>query len=345
MKCRRFFLVVLVFFVLFISNIALSKKATKKPKIVLKMANNAPIGIGVEVWIRKDFTPAVERATDGDVVLDWYSGGIMGDDEDWIAKMHIDQLQGAGLDGSGIHHACPDFAIMQLPFIFDGYDEVAFIKKRLRSKLGKRFEEHGYKMLVIADQDFDQVYSSKVEVRAPEDFARIKFLSYSGIVEQEMLKSLGASPVPISLAEANSAIRSGICNGIVIPSLWIVGAQVYTIIKNVTPSKMRYVMGSIVVTINAWNKIPEKHHKAVEEVSLDFEPKINQSVKDTMDRCLTALLKYGLKEAKLTAAEIEVLKKRTRPVWDKLSGKVYSRKMLNEILKHRAEYRSKKTMR
>ena len=345
MKSGRFLLAAVVFFALLNPRLALSETDKKKAKFVMKMANNAPIGIGVEVYIRKDFSPAIHEATNGEVALDWYSGGIMGDDEDWIAKMHIDQLQGAGLDGSGIHHACPDFAIMQLPFIFNGYDEVAFIKKRLRSKLAKRFEEHGYKMLVIADQDFDQVYSKKVEVRAPEDFARVKFVAYSGIVEQEMLKSFGTSPIPISLAEANSAIRSGICNGIVIPSLWIVGAQVYTIIKNVTPSYMRYVMGSLVLTMNAWNRIPEKHHKAILDVSLDFEPRLNQSVKDTMDKCYAALLKYGLKEVTLTPDEIDVLKKRTRPVWDKLAGKVYSRQMLDEILGYRDEYRSKKTMR
>jgi hypothetical protein len=64
-----------------------------------------------------------------------------------------------------------------------------------------------------------------------------------------------------------------------------------------------------------------------------------------MDKCLAALLKYGMKEVKLTPDEIEVLKKRTRPVWDKLAGKVYSREMLDEILGYRDEYRSKKTMR
>jgi TRAP-type C4-dicarboxylate transport system substrate-binding protein len=341
MKSRRVFVVAFVLSVLSVHQMGLSQTEHKKPKVVLKMANNAPIGIGIEVYLRKDFTPAIEKATNGEVFLDWYSGGIMGDDED----MHIDQLQGAGLDGSGIHHACPDFAIMQLPFIFNDYDEVAYVKERMRSKLGKQFREHGYKMLVIADQDFDQVYSSKVEVRAPEDFARVKFLAYSGIVEQEMFKSLGASPVPISLAEANSALRSGVCNGMVIPSLWIVGAQVYTMMKYVTPSNMRYVMGSVVLTMKAWDRIPEKHHKAILDVSLDFEPRLNQSVKDTMDKCLAALLKYGMKEVKLTPDEIEVLKKRTRPVWDKLAGKVYSREMLDEILGYRDEYRSKKTMR
>ena len=121
MKSRRVFVVAFVLLILSVHQMGLSQTEPKKPKIVLKMANNAPIGIGVEIYVRKDFSPAIEEATDGEVAFDWYSGGIMGDDEDWIAKMHIDQLQGAGLDGSGIHLACPDFAIMQLPFIFNDY--------------------------------------------------------------------------------------------------------------------------------------------------------------------------------------------------------------------------------
>jgi hypothetical protein len=48
-----------------------------------------------------------------------------------------------------------------------------------------------------------------------------------------------------------------------------------------------------------------------------------------------------MKEVKLTPGEIEVLKEKTRPVWDKLAGKVYSRELLDEILGSLEEYRSK----
>jgi hypothetical protein len=57
-----------------------------------------------------------------------------------------------------------------------------------------------------------------------------------------------------------------------------------------------------------------------------------------------------MKEVKLTPGEIEVLKEKTRPVWDKektrpvwdkMAGKVYSRELLDEILGSLEEYRSK----
>ena len=308
--------------------------------IILKMANNGPDGLAVTNYLNKDVTRALETATNGEVTFSWYNGGIMGTDEDWIAKMHIDQLQGAALDGSGVDKAVPETGIIQLPFLFNNSDEVVYVKERLRERLDDLFEEKGYRLLNLPQQAWDEVFSTKRAVRTPEDFARVRFVAYGGSVQFELLKSLGANPIPISLPEANSSIRSGICNGIVIPSLWYVGSQLYSLGGYVTPSNLRYVLAAVVLTEEAWNRIPEKNRQPILDAMLEYEPGITRSMAGANENCLQAMIKYGIKEVKLTPGEIEVLKKNTRPVWDKLSGKAYSRELLDEILEALEEYRS-----
>lgn len=65
---------------------------SKKDKVILKIATLAPEGVGWAILIKDSFAPAISKATDGVVDFDFYWGGIMGDDEDYIAKIHIDQL-------------------------------------------------------------------------------------------------------------------------------------------------------------------------------------------------------------------------------------------------------------
>ena len=309
--------------------------------VILKMANNGPDGLAVTNYLNKDVTRALEAATDGEVTFSWYNGGIMGTDEDWIAKMHIDQLQGAALDGSGVDKAVPETGIIQLPFLFNNSDEVSYVKEGLRERLDNLFDKKGYKLLNLPQQAWDEIFSTKRAVRTPEDFSRVRFVTYGGSVQYELLKSLGANPIPISLPEANSSIRAGICNGIVIPSLWYVGSQLYSLGGYVTPSNLRYVLAAVVLTKEAWDRIPEINHQPILDVMLEYEPGISSSMAGANENCLRAMIKYGMKEVKLAPGEIEVLREKTRPVWDKLAGKAYSRELLDEILGSLEEYRSK----
>jgi TRAP-type C4-dicarboxylate transport system substrate-binding protein len=341
MKTKNISIVFSVLMAILIHQTALSQTTQEKPKVTLKMASNAPEGMAVTDFIKDNITTdGIERVTDGEVTFSWYHGGVMGDDEDWIAKMNIDQLQGAGLDASGVDVLVPEMGIMQLPFIFNDFDEIAYIKQGLRQRFIKLFEDKGYKVLIFGDQPFDDIYSIKHEVRIPEDFDKLKFASYYTVVTQQALNALGARQIHLNVPEIVASMRAKMCDALLVPALWYVGSQLYTMTRYVTPSNMRFTLGGIVVTMKAWGRIPEEHHEAIVEILRELEPRFNGILADNNKRCYKAMIGYGMQEVKLTPDEMEVLKKKTRPVWDKLSGKVYPRELLNTVLGYLEEYRS-----
>jgi TRAP-type C4-dicarboxylate transport system substrate-binding protein len=143
--------------------------------------------------------------------------------------------------------------------------------------------------------------------------------------------------------EITASMRAGIVDGLICPAGWYVGSQLYTITKSsVTCSKMRYVMGSMVVTQKAWNKIPEKYHKPIEKAILGLELGFNDALSGNESLYVDAMVKYGLKRVELTPSDIEAWKKKTRPMWDRLSGKLFPREVLDEVLGYLEEYRSKR---
>ena len=340
MRLKRAFLLSFILVGLFILSFDLQDADSKEPKVLLKFATLAPDGIGWAVYAKEYLIEAVEKATNYDVKLDPYFGGVMGDDEDYIAKMRIDQLQGAGLSASGIVMACPEIAVLELPFLFENFDEVDYIRKKMRDRLIRLYENNGYRLWMLLDQDFDKVFSTKNEIRNPDDFTKSRFVTWVGPVEYETLKSLGSSPIPLNVPEIPSSVRSKIINAMMAPPIWYVGTQLYTVTKYITDSKMRYSPGGVVVTMKAWNSIPERNQKQIMEVVKRCESKLNEYGHDSNEKCLRAMIKYGLKEVQLTPGELKVLKETTRPVWDNLVGKVYSRELLNEILSYLEEYHS-----
>ena len=117
---------------LFLIFIPVSDAMAKDDVYKWKLATLAPDGVGWAIHIKELLHPAIDKATNNTVKLTWYWGGIMGDDEDYIAKMRIDQLQGMGFSGAGFVMACPAGSVLELPFLFQSDEEVDFIKGKMR---------------------------------------------------------------------------------------------------------------------------------------------------------------------------------------------------------------------
>jgi TRAP-type C4-dicarboxylate transport system substrate-binding protein len=97
-----------------------------------------------------------------------------------------------------------------------------------------------------------------------------------------------------------------------------------------------------VVTNAVWKKIPEKHRKAMEVLFPKSEVDLESLALTGNKKSYKAMIKYGIKEVKLTPQELDRFKKATRTVWDELAGKSYSRNFLYEVIGHLDDYRKNK---
>ncbi|PKN39070.1 MAG: C4-dicarboxylate ABC transporter substrate-binding protein [Deltaproteobacteria bacterium HGW-Deltaproteobacteria-2] len=313
-----------------------------KTVYVLKMGTLAPNGVGWAALIKTIIAPGITKATNGEVKLDWYYGGTMGDDQDIIAKMRNGQLHGGGFSGQGTIMACPEMSLIELPFMFDNYQEVEYVYAKLRPRISQWYEKRGYHLFLLAEQDFDQIYSVKHEIRKPDDFKDVKIVTWNGLLEERSLKAIGASPVPVRVPEIASSYHTGVIDASVSPAIWIVGTQMYTIAKYVNTARIRYSPAIGIISLMAWNQLPKEHQVAIDNFMATIEKGFRQRVRDDNEECLKAMYKYGLKETKMTRAEIDVFKKRLLPVWDEFAEKgYYTKAELAELKGILAEYRNK----
>ena len=167
------------------------------PEVIrFKLATLAPKGIGWARHAEKILIPWVIKTTDNNLRLKVYWGGILGNDDDYLRKMEIGQLQGGALTGLGANLACPEFSVIGLPFLFESYEEVDHIRHTMMPLFEREFLGHGYRLIMWVDQDFDQIYSTIWKFDSLEDFAKAKIGTWYGPQEEVMLKALGAHPIP-----------------------------------------------------------------------------------------------------------------------------------------------------
>jgi TRAP-type C4-dicarboxylate transport system substrate-binding protein len=313
-----------------------------KTVYVLKMGTLAPEGVGWAALIKDMVTPGMLNATNGQVILDWYWGGTMGDDQDILAKMRNKQLQGGAFSGQGLVMASPEMSLLELPFLFENYDEVEYVYSKLRPRISQWFEKRGYHLILLGEQDFDQLYSTKIPIRTPDDFKNSRVLTWYGPLEEKSFKAMGASPLPIRVPEISASIRTGVCDVLITPAIWAVGTQMYTVMKYINPVHIRYSPAGGMIRLETWNLLPKEVQTAMDNYAISVEKDFRQKVRASNQKCLKAMYKYGMKEVQMTPAEIDVWKKRLLPLWDEFAAKgYYSKAELAEVKGYLAEIRSK----
>lgn len=309
-------------------------------KISWKVATLAPQEIGYAKEFKAILIPALSKATDGDLAVKVYWGGVMGDDRQYLDKMRIGQLQGAGLSAQGTLNMSKPVGVLSLPFLFNNFEEVDYIKKRMLARFDGLIAADGFRLLMWLDQDFDQIYSTKFPVTKLADFSRARFIIWPGVLEGKFLERLGTQPVISGVTEIPSSIKAGVADAAIAPSIFVVGAQLYSTFKYINNTKTRYFPAFTVCSNKAWDQLPPQYQKAVSEGREKWSRDFCALTRNDSEKAVKAMKQYGLQVVNSSPGELRELREKTLPLWDELTGKLYTRELLNEIKENLAQYRS-----
>ncbi|MBI5845063.1 MAG: TRAP transporter substrate-binding protein DctP [Deltaproteobacteria bacterium] len=312
-----------------------------EPQHLWKVGTLAPKGVGWAKQVEHILLPYIAQKTNKQLGIKVFWGGVMGDDSDYIKKMRIGQLQAGGLTAMGAILISKEWAVVEIPFLFNSYAEVDYVRPKMFKTFEAMMAKEGFKLLVWIDQDFDKLYSIKKPLASLAEFRGGRIVTWYGPLEKEVLTRLGASPIPIAVPEISASLRSGIADATIAPAIWMVGSQMHSVAKYVNPMNIRYAPALIVVTNKAWAEIPEFMRKGLEsereKLTRDF---VTDTRKDN-DRSLDAMLKYGMRKATPSPKELEEIRKVLAPVGQEMVGKLYPKSLLDELLAHIAAARKK----
>ncbi|MDI6797252.1 MAG: TRAP transporter substrate-binding protein DctP [Desulfatibacillaceae bacterium] len=296
-----------------------------------KMATLAPKEMGWSRQVREIVLPWVETATGNNLKWKVYWGGVMGNDEDYIKKLRIRQLDGAGLSAAGANMACPEMSVLGLPFLFESYEDVDLIRDGFFDTFDGYFQNQGFKLLLWVDQGFDETYSARRTLRTIEDFSRAKFQNWYGPMETATLRALGVSPISMNVMEGHSGYKTGVIDASFAPALYMVGSQLYTVLRYVNPMKIRYSPGVIVLNLENWNSLPQTWRTNISAGRDDVTRPFLEANRRDNQRSLEAMLHYGLKLSQSSPDDLAEFARRTLPIYEQFAGVLYPKELLEEI--------------
>jgi len=183
----------------------------KRPKYLFKVASLAPEG---SVWTKRfrDFTKEATEKSNGEIGFKIYAGGVMGDDRSMYRKMRVGQLNGGGFTMTGIGEVVPDFRALGIPFLFNSYEEVDYVKKKLSSRLEKEFDKKGLVLMTISEVGFIYTMSTTPITTLAELKKSKAWVPEGDPVSKVLLETVGVTPIPLSIPDVLTSLQTGLIN-------------------------------------------------------------------------------------------------------------------------------------
>jgi TRAP-type C4-dicarboxylate transport system substrate-binding protein len=273
-----------------------------------------------------------------------YTDGSQGGEAELARRMRIGQLQGALISVVGLREIEPSIGALQnLPLLFKTWDEVDYVREKMRAAMEKKFFEKGFVVLAWGDSGWVRFFSKEAAFR-PSDYRRMKFFAWGSEAEQqEIMKSLGYTPVPLETTDILPSIQTGMISVVPSTPYFALASQIYSSAPNMLEINWAPIVGALVVTRKAWEEMPpavqERVRAAGEKAGLEIRTKARQEVEDATE----AMKKRGLTVNRPSAEQMREWSDLAEKLYPRIRGTMVPADTYDEVLAHLKAYRGVKS--
>ncbi|MEZ4321950.1 MAG: TRAP transporter substrate-binding protein DctP [Myxococcota bacterium] len=314
--------------------------ASANATTVVKLATLAPEG---STWHKGLVRMGEEwkAATNGEVELKIYAGGVTGNETVMLRKMRIGQLHAAAITNLGLLEIDPSSQALNTPMLIMNYEELDYVMDAMRPEFEKNIEDKGYIVLAWSDAGWARLFS-KQALTDPADAGKLKIFTWEGDPGAvEMFKSAGFNPVVVAATDILPSLQSGLIDSFPTTPLGALAFQWFGLAPNMMDVPWAPLVGATVISKEAWESIPEQHRDKLREISRTTGAEMKATIRKQDDKAIEVMKKYGLKVNTPTPeqrAKWEKLAAATHPI---MREKVAGAESFDRVKSLVEEYRAK----
>ena len=270
-----------------------------------------------------------------------YPDGSQGGETDMVRRMRIGQLQGGLLSVVGLREIEPSIAALQnMPLMFKSWEEVDYVREKMRLAMEKKFLDKGFVVLAWGDAGWVRFFSKEPAVR-PDDFKKMKFFAWgSEIEQQEIMKRLGYTPVPLETGDILPAIQTGMINAVPSTPYFALATQIYTTASNMLELNWAPIVGALIITKKAWDELTPEGQAAVREAGAKAGVQLRAKARQEVDDAVDAMKKRGLKVNKPNAEQMQEWNTLADNLYPRVRGKMVPADTFDEVVGHLKAFRA-----
>lgn len=286
---------------------------------------------------------AWKKSQTGSPRFNVFTDGSQGGESEMVRRMRIGQLQAALLSVVGLREIEPSIAALQnLPLAFRSWEELDYVREKMRPSMEKKFSDKGYIVLAWGDAGWVRFFS-KQAAYSPDDYKKMKFFAWGAEAEQqEIMKSLGYTPVPLEPSDILPSIQTGMINVVPSTPYFALASQIYNSAPHMLEINWAPIVGAFVITKKSWDDMSPDAQKAL-RLSADTAGQVirNQARKE-VEEAVDAMKKRGLQVNKPNADQLKEWRALSESLYPRIRGKMVPAETFDEVFAHLKTYRASK---
>ena len=311
------------------------------PQTVIKMGTLAPEG---SPW-HQSLQLMGERwrkSSGGQIKLVIYPGGVLGDEPDMVNKMRIGQIQAAGLSGAGLAGIDKGVMALQIPMMFDSYNELDYVRELVTPRLEKVIESRGYVVLNWGDVGWVQFFTTKPVTRLA-DLRKMKLFTWAGGDNEtlELWKANGFRAVPLAATDILTGLQTGLIEAVPTTPLYALLNQSFGIARNMTDVKWAPLIGATVIARRVWESLPQAQRGDLLAAGREAGVSMRGAIRKMGDEAIATMERRRLQVVRVDAADLADWRREAESVYPKMRGAQVPAELFDEVRRLRDEYRSR----
>ncbi|MCA9681544.1 MAG: TRAP transporter substrate-binding protein [Myxococcales bacterium] len=310
-----------------------SKALAGDAEITLKMASVAPAGTPWSKHLDR-IKKRVKEGTEGRVKIKAYLGGALGDENATISRCRKGGIHMWAGTSAALASIIPDLAALELPYLFpDVATADAILDKHVAGDIEKMCEKAGFKLLFFSENGHRSIGTNFGFIKSTADLKGKKMRSQPGDVHLNTWRALGASPQPIPVTEAMTALQTGVVDGFDNTPLFTFAASWYQAATHFTLTEHSYQPAMAVAHLDTWKSLPADVQAIIAGNRDDESAYGRKKVRAIGQQLIDNFGAAGIAVHQPTTAELEAFKKATAPTHKKFTDK-YGDSFYKAIKKH-----------
>jgi TRAP-type transport system periplasmic protein len=289
----------------------------RKLKFTFSVAKDSPLGQGAY-----KFADLVSQKSGGKIKVDVFPAGVLGG-----APQDLAGLRGGTIDFSTMATGLlsgidKTFMIFDFPFLFNNTQEaVALVDGPVGARMMGNLSQHGLVGLGMWELGFRNMTNSRRPIVKADDMEGLKMRVFTSPIYIDLMKSLGANPVPLNFPELYGALESKAVDGQENPLAIIETSKFPEVQKYLSLTRHIYTAMPMLMSKKTWDSMSETERKIIVDSEKEARA-VQRKISQDEEAKVLEKLKTQMQVNEISLAEMGRLRQKVRPLIDKYGKEV-----------------------
>ena len=320
-KTNKLAIAILGFFIVYLCAGSLLFAVDNKKMIIFKTATLAPPGSPWHEYL-KEVAAEWNTASEGQVTLRIYPGGVAGNEGDMVRKIRIGQLHAGAFSIGGLSLIAPEANVLAIPLAIDTWEGLDRVITVLGPRVKQRLEAQGFVLLNWGDAGWLHFFVPNADPSI-EAVRKAKLFVHSGDDRfVEMWKSAGFNVVPLTFTDMLPGLQSGMINAYNSTAIMALASQWFAFTPYMIDMPWVPVVGATIVSKSIWMKIPLNLRPKLIEIAHQAGQRLQKKIRNLEEEAVIEMQKRGLNVIKPNDEQLEKWHEVMIGAYPKLRGRI-----------------------